>query len=136
MMQFETRYFKKLSFTPEQIEANIKNAEKALAIAGKDRISEVIFDYSYKAIIKAGIALLSKHNYKVKSSPGHHIKIIEALAVILGDRTIAQDADVMREKRNMDFYSGGIEVSDTEAGEYLAFAEKIVHAARKIIGKP
>ena len=134
-MQFEGKYFKKFVFTPEQVEANMKNAEKALEIAGKDRISEVIFDYSYKAIIKAGIALLSKHNYKVKSGPGHHIKIIEALAAILGDKTIAQDADVMREKRNMDLYSGGVEVSDTEAGEYLAFAIKIVHTARKNIGK-
>jgi hypothetical protein len=29
-MKFETKYFKKFSFTPEQVEMNIKNAEKAL----------------------------------------------------------------------------------------------------------
>jgi len=133
MMKFEAKYFKQFNFTPEQVEANMKNAEKAMEIAEKDRISEVIFDYSYKAIIKAGIALLSKYNYKVKSGPGHHIKIIEALAGILGDKTIAQDVNVMREKRNLDLYSGGIEVSETEAAEYLAFAKKVVHAARKTI---
>ncbi|MCX5749249.1 MAG: hypothetical protein NTZ10_03280 [Candidatus Saganbacteria bacterium] len=134
MLKFEAKHFKIFNFTPEQVEANMKNAEKTLEIAGKDRISEVIFDYSYKAIIKAGIALLSKNNCKVKSGSGHHIKVIEALAKILDDKTIGQDADVMRGKRNLDFYCGGIEVSEKEAAEYLAFAKKIVLAARKIIG--
>ena len=133
MIKIDTNNMNKFTFTPEQVEANMANAERTLEIAKTDTIDEVVFDYSYKAIIKAGIALLSRHNLKVKSGPGHHIKIIEALSKLLGDETILLDAEVMRNKRNLDLYSGGVEISKKESAEYLAFAEKVVIAARGAI---
>lgn len=110
-MKFEDKYFTGFSFTKEQIAKNLKNAFKDLSIAERDKISEVKFNYAYTALIKAGIALLSYYKVKVKSVLGHHIKIIEKLAEALNDDSIADMANLMRSKRNLDFYSGGIEVT-------------------------
>lgn len=71
-MKFDDRYFSKFKFTKEQINKNFKNALKDLNIAKKDEILEVKFNYVYTAFIKAGIALLSFYQVKMKSVPGHH----------------------------------------------------------------
>lgn len=68
-MKFDDRYFNK--FTEEQVNKNFKNALKDLNIAKKDKILEVKFCYVYTALIKAGIALLSFYQIKIKSIPGH-----------------------------------------------------------------
>jgi len=82
-MKFDNRYFIKFTFTPDQIEKNLKNAIKDLNIAKKVNILEVKFNYAYNALIKAGITLLSHYHVKIKSVPGHHVRIIEKLAQIL-----------------------------------------------------
>lgn len=132
-MRFEDRYFSKFAFSKEQINKNLKNAIKDLNIAKQDKISEVKFNYAYTALIKAGIALLSYHNIKVKSSPGHHIKIIEKLAGILRDDSVAGMGNVMRSKRNLDLYAGGIEVTGKECHEYIKFVEKVLDKVKEII---
>jgi hypothetical protein len=73
MMKFDSKYFDSFKFTEEQIKKNFDNALKDLKIAKEDTIAEVKFDYSYKALIKAGIALASFYGKKVKSLPGHHV---------------------------------------------------------------
>lgn len=123
-MKFEDKYFAKFSFTKDQITKNLKNALKDLSIAKRDKILEVKFNYTYTALIKAGIALLSYYKVKVKSSPGHHIKIIEKLSEALKDDSIADMGNLMRSKRNLDFYSGGIEVTQKECSDYIEFVEK------------
>lgn len=132
-MKFEDKYFQKFSFTEEQIKSNFNNALKDLGIARKDEIPEVKFNYAYSALIKAGIALLSQAQYKIKSVPGHHVKIIDALAQMLKDETINDLGNVMRSKRNLDMYSGGIDITEKECREYLDFVEGIVDRVRKAI---
>jgi len=134
-MKFDGKYFDSFKFTKEQIEKNIDNALKDLNIAKKDIINEVKFDYSYKALIKAGIALASFYGKKVKSLPGHHIKIIEVIAQTLRNNSIDDIGNVMRSKRNTDFYSGGIEITEKECREYLEFVTNVVEKIRKIILK-
>jgi len=120
-MRFDSKYFDNFKYTKEQIKDNIDNALKDLSIAKKDSIIEVKFDYSYKALIKAGIALASFYGRKIKSLPGHHVKIIEMIAGELKDDSVDDIGNVMRSKRNTDFYGGGIEITEKESREYLEF---------------
>lgn len=133
MMKFEGKYFVHFKFTKEQIERNLKNALKDLDIARKDKILEVKFNYAYTALIKAGIVLLSYYGIKIKSIPGHHVKIIEKMAQILRDETITIIGNIMRSKRKLDFYAGGIEVTEKECKECITFVENIITKIKKTL---
>jgi len=132
-MEFEDRYFVKFKFTKEQIKRNFNNALKDLEIAKKDEILEVKFNYAYNSLIKAGIALLSYYQIKAKSVVGHHIKILEKLGEILKDNSVIDIGNIMRSKRNLDFYGGGIEVTEKECREYINFVEDVLSGVKKII---
>lgn len=132
-MKFDDRYFNKFNFTEEQIDKNFKNALKDLNIAKKDKILDVKFSYVYTALIKAGIALLSVYQVKIKSMPGHHLKIIEKIAQILKDDSVLTLGNIMRSKRNLDFYAGGVEVTEKECSEFIKFTEKVFTKIKNII---
>jgi uncharacterized protein (UPF0332 family) len=132
-MKFDNRYFIKFTFTPDQIKKNLKNAIKDLNIAKKVNILEVKFNYAYTALIKAGITLLSCYQVKVKSVRGHHVKIIEKLAQILKDENIESLGNSMRSKRNLNFYAGGIEVTEKECREYVDFVEEVLAKLKKLL---
>ncbi len=134
-MKFDDKYFSDFVFTKEQIKKNFENALKDIKIAHRDTITDVKFTYSYDALIKGGIALISLYNKKVKSVPGHHVKIIETIARILNDDTIEAIGNVMRSKRNIDFYDGGIEVTEKEACEYLNYVDSVLRKIEKILIK-
>jgi len=76
MIKFDDKYFKDFVFTGEQVLKNFENAMKDIRIAHEDEIADVKFTYSYDALIKGGIALISRYNKKVKSVPGHHISFV------------------------------------------------------------
>lgn len=132
-MKFDERYFSKLEFTKEQINNNFKNALKDLNIAEEDKFLEVKFNYVYTDFIKADIALLSFYQVKIKSVPGHHFKIIEKIAQILKDDSIMTMGNIMRSKRNLDFYAGGVEVTEKECGEFTEFVKNVLTKIRNII---
>jgi hypothetical protein len=64
-MYFEDKYFTKFEFTQDQIDANLNNALRDFRIAKKDTILEVKFNYTYTALLKAGITLLSFHKRRL-----------------------------------------------------------------------
>ena len=132
-MKFDDKYFIKFTFTEEQINKNLKNAIRDIDIARKDEFLDVKFNYTYTALLKAGIALLSFHGRKVKSAPGHHVKIIEKLTELLNDDSIDDLGNIMRSKRNSDLYEGGIEVTGKECREYIDFVEKVLDKIKKLI---
>ena len=119
------KFFADFAFTPEQVYKNLQNAKRDLGIAREDTILDVKFTYAYTALIKSGIALLSRYKLKVRSIPGHHIKLIEKLTEILGDQAIADLGNAMRQKRNVDLYAGGTDVTAKECAEYLDFVEGV-----------
>ena len=89
------------------------------------------FTYSYQALIKTGITLLAKvGKVKVRSIPGHHVKILEKMSEILGDEDVLIIGNAMRMKRNADLYGGGELVGEKEANDYLKFVQKIVEKAK------
>lgn len=133
MMRFDGKYFSGFKFTDEQVKKNFDNALKDLHIAEADKITEVKFSYAYQALIKGGIALIGFYGRKAKSLPGHHVKIIEAMANILEDDTVEVMGNAMRSKRNLDFYGGGIEVTEKESIEYLGFVTGVLQKIKKAI---
>ncbi len=134
-MKFDNKFFVKFKFTKEQTGKYYNNALKDLDIARRDSILEVKFNYAYTAFIKGAISLLSHYQMKTKSAPGHHIKLIDETARLLEDDTIADMGNIMRSKRNLDLYAGGIEVTEKECREYLGFVEEVLLKVKKIISK-
>jgi hypothetical protein len=132
-VNFEDASFVRFTFSKDQIKKNFDNALKDFDIAQKDTILDVKFNYAYTACIKAGIALLSFHQVKVRSAPGHHVKIIDKMAEILDYDTISDMGNIMRSKRNMNFYGGGIEVTEKECAEYIKFVEDVLEKIKVII---
>ena len=92
------------------------------------------FTYAYQALIKGGIALIAKiGKVKIRSVPGHHIKILEKMSEILKEETIFTIGNAMRMKRNLDLYSGGEIITEKEANEYLEFVESVLKTIEKLV---
>ena len=133
-MRFDKKYFQKFEYDKESIIQYLNNAKRDHKIAQTDKYTEVRFTYSYQALIKAGIALIAfMGQVKVRSIPGHHIKVLEKMAEILDDNSVALLGNVMRKKRNLDLYSGGEYVSKKEADKYCSFVGNIIDEVSKII---
>ena len=133
MTHFEQEYFRPFKFSSSDIEQHLQNALHDLEIAGKDPFPEVQFSYSYQALIKAGITLLAAvGKVKVRSVPGHHVKILTKMSEILADPDILVIGNAMRMKRNTDLYGGGMPISEKEAKEYCPFVKGILEKVRKI----
>jgi hypothetical protein len=133
MINFESQFFQKINFTPAQLRQYFVSAERDYAIAVEDAIPEVKFKFIYDALIKVGIALIAKQGYKVRSQPGHHVKIIEKLSELLENEDASIMGNYMRQSRNRDFYDGGTVVTETEAEQYINFVAGIIEQARKRI---
>jgi hypothetical protein len=129
MTATEKEFFQRLKFSEEEVLARFENARRDLEIAAKDAFPEVRFTYAFHALIKAGIALLAKEGLKVRSVPGHHVKILERMSETLKDPDILILGNAMRMKRNQDLYGSGELVSEKESKEYLAFVQKVLKRA-------
>ena len=125
MINFESQYFQKLAFKEEQIEQFLKSALHDLKIAEASDIPDVIFKFSYDALIKLGIALLAKKGYKIRSTAGHHVKILEKLSQILKEENILVLGNKMRQERNFNLYDGRFFVGEKDSREYLDFVKRV-----------
>ncbi len=134
MIKFDNKYFTEFKFTTEQIRQYYCNAVKDLKIAKENQTAEVKFTYSYNALIKGGIAVIAKTGkVKIRSIPGHHIKILEKMSEILKEKSINGIGNSMRMRRNEDFYGGGIFISEKESVDYFHFVEKIFDKIKAVM---
>ena len=133
MTDKKNKYFRQIDFTPEQIKKYYDNAFHTLKIAGDNNNDEVRFDYSYKALIKAGITLIAAmKNAKVRGGiQGHHIKIIEVLSEILNDDTIVSVGNAMRNTRNLDLYCGETTITQKQSLDYYNYVKTILEKVKK-----
>ena len=129
MINFESQYFQKLVFKEEQIERFLKSALHDFKIAAASDIPDVIFKFSYDALVKLGIALIAKKGYKIRSTTGHHVKILEKLSQILKEEDILVLGNKMRQERNFNLYDGGFFVGEKDSREYLSFVKSIFKKA-------
>ena len=127
MTAAEKEFFQKFHFSPEEARARFESARRDLRIAEKDPFPEVRFTYAYQALIKTGTALLAGEGLKVRSIPGHHVKILEKMSELLSDADILTLGNAMRMKRNQDLYGTGELISDKESREYLAFVQSVLN---------
>lgn len=133
-MKPDQEFFQKINFKPDEIDRYLKNALHDLEIAEKDSFVEVKFTYSYQALVKTGITLLAKvQKVKVRSIPGHHVKILEKMSEILEEEDVLIIGNAMRMKRNADLYGGGELIGEKEADDYFKFVQKVVAKAKKLI---
>lgn len=133
MTTFEEKHFQKFAFTEDQLAKFMKAGIRDLRIAEKSEIPEVVFKFSYDALIKFGIACIAQRGYKARSIPGHHMKILEKMEELLKDEDIGILGGKMRQMRNFDFYDGGIEISEKESIEYLSFVKRVVEKVAKFL---
>jgi len=123
MINFESQYFQKLVFQEKQIDQFLTSALHDLKIAEESDIPDVVFKFSYDALIKLGIILVARKGYKVRSTTGHHVKILEKLSQILKDEDILVLGNKMRQERNVNLYDGGFFVGEKDSLEYLEFVK-------------
>ena len=134
MIKFDKNCFKKIEFSEGQIKMYFKSAVRDFKIAKQDNFDEVKFSYCYQALIKAGIALIAKKgNVKVRSIPGHHIKILEKMSEIMEMPDIFTIGNAMRMKRNRDFYDGGEFISNKEILDYLIFVGDVIKKTKNFL---
>ena len=126
MSSFSAEYFKGTKFAAGQISGYLAKAQRDLEIAEKDRIPDVRFMFAYHALVKAGIAYVAHEGYKVRTAPGHHMKLIEKLSELLKDPAVFTFGNAMRMKRNDDLYGDGGIVSEKDAKEYLEFVRAVL----------
>lgn len=132
-INFELKFFEKKKFDKKLVEKYFNNAAKDIKIAAGNKNEEVVFKFSYDALIKTGIALIAFSGFKIKSRMGHHVKIIEKLSEVLKDEDIIAMGESMRKKRNSDLYMGGIFITEKEAKNYIEFAKKVLRKAEEYI---
>ncbi|MBI4692364.1 MAG: hypothetical protein HY773_02970 [Candidatus Terrybacteria bacterium] len=132
-INFDSKFFQKIKADKKIISKYFSSALKDFGIASKNNYPEVIFNFSYSALLKTGITLIAYHGQRIKSRKGHHIKILEKLSQILDDKNIEIIGDKMRKKRNLDLYEGGIMISKKEMGYYFDFIKAVIHKADKYL---
>ncbi|HPN88233.1 MAG TPA: hypothetical protein PLH56_02735 [Candidatus Omnitrophota bacterium] len=125
-MKWDKTFFIKQVFSQGELLKYKKAAERDLVIAESSEEKEVVFHFTYMAFIKMGIYYIAKEGYRVKSSLGHHQKIIEALSQILDSKDVLIIGDSMRKARNLDFYSATTFTVTNEVKEYLVFVKNKV----------
>lgn len=124
-MKFPKEYFIEQQFTKEALSKLKESALRDIKIAENDKEPEVRFHFSYMALLKTGILAIAIKGYRIKSKPGHHKIILEALANILEDKDVLITGDRMRKNRNFDVYSGSITIGIEEIEQNFTFIKEV-----------
>lgn len=132
-MIFDTKYFKKMDFSQNQIEEYFNSAIKDMKIAEKYDDPEVRFEFVFKSLIKFGITLIASCGYKVNSRKGHHQKILEKMSEILDNNDILVSSEVIRKTRNTEFYDGGTIITEKQSKEYLSFLKEVYNLSKSLL---
>ena len=133
MTEFDKKYFREFKYTRRSVKSYLKSAYKDLNIAKESEVADVVFQFSYNALIKLGISLLAMHGYKVSSRRGHHIKIIEKMSEILKEGDVELFGNRMRKIRNTELYDGGSSfISQKQSENYCKFVEKSFKKSEKV----
>ncbi len=82
---------------------------------------------AYNAALQAAPAALATSGYRA-AREAHHYRVIQSLALtIRADAKLVRQLDLFRKKRNIGGYERVGTISDQEANEMIALAERIRH---------
>ena len=136
MKKLLKKYFKESDFTDEQIVNISNNCKNDLEIAEESKRVEVKFIFSYNALIKICIIILHiKKGFRIRSIPGHHIKLLEAISLILQNDDIYDTGNAMRMKRKANMYETGLPLSKMETEDYFQFVLELFNKTKEIVKK-
>lgn len=116
-----------------QIRQMLKSVRRSIDDARTDTISaETRLDAAYRAIMQTSMIALWANGYRlVKSSPGHHMTLIQSLPISVGlerDRMLL--LETFRVKRNAIDYSGEA-VDAVSVESCIAAAEQLLDHLRR-----
>ena len=83
------------------------------------------FNIAYNAALQAAAAALAAAGYRA-ARDAHHYRVIQSLSLTIGAASgTVRQLDAFRKKRNLTSYEVGGRISDQEAKEMAALAEKL-----------
>lgn len=115
----------------------LNSADRNIRDAHVNQVSdENRFDAAYKSIMQlANVALQANGFRTLTSKPGHHMTMIQSLALTIGlDSETVIILDTLRKQRNVTDYSGDI-VPESAMKECISRAEDLLHDVRAWIKK-
>lgn len=129
-------WLKKQNITLKQIEALVNRARKDLKTAEKNLEDdpECAYDYSYKAMLRMGRAMLFAYGYRPRNERSHKT-VVEASRLTLGIRfaDLVDIFDEMRKTRNQFTYDPISDISKKSAEESLKEAKQFLDVVFKKI---
>lgn len=129
-------WIRKQQITLSQIEQLAIRARKDLITAENNLKNdpECAYDYSYKAMLRIGRAILFSFGYRPRSERAHKTTV-EACRIILGDKfaDLVDVFDEMRKVRNQFIYDPITDISEKSAKEALKEARDFLNVALKRI---
>ena len=111
-----------------EIERLLAAARRSLSDARSIAISpETRFDAAYRAITQIGLAALMARGFRPDTNrPGHHVTIIQTLALTLGvEGTRITVLDTLRRKRNLADYTGK-DIDDASVSACIEQADRLL----------
>jgi len=91
------------------------------------------FNIAYNAALQAATAALAAAGYRA-ARDAHHYRVIQSLSLTIGAASgTVRQLDAFRKKRNLTSYEVGGRISDQEAKEMAAMAEKLREEVRRWI---
>ena len=85
MTDSNRQFFQKFIFSKEQVRKYLQAAEKDWKIARSSDVADVVFKFSYDAILKLAVYVTACSSLRVRSVAGHHIKLLEKLSEVIQD---------------------------------------------------
>ena len=112
--------------SPQEIAELLRVADRDLVDCQVSGLSsDWRLSIAYNAALKLGTAALAAEGYRA-SREAHHYRIIQSLAFTIGaGKELVIQLDQLRKKRNISDYERAGMVSDLEANEMIALAEKL-----------
>ena len=127
-------YIKKLPVDRRKVDDSLKLAERDLEFARNilNKNYDWAFSIAYNAMLQAVRALMFSKGYR-PSGRNQHISVVRFAELFLKREDIVI-LDRMRRKRHAAVYDTAGMVSEKEAENAVARAEKIVHEIEKMLG--
>ena len=127
---------KECPFNPKAIEKLLERAAIDLDTAQRNLNDdpECSFTYSYNAMLRSGLALMSQEGYRPDIKDKHQtvVRFVEAVLTNNIDQLI-KEYNVMRRKRNRFIYEPDVPCSKDEAEFGLSSARRFVETIQAII---
>lgn len=110
---------------------DLKTAKRNLTLD-----EECAYNYAYNALLRSGLALMSSKGFRPEIK-NKHLTIVTFAGSVLGDefKTLINDYDFMRKKRNRFIYEPDIPCSRKEAIDAIKTAEEFVEKITELVRK-